>query len=250
VKLDAALNSFETIGLQNINNVAALFRLDTKFILPAKTLLPLLSYFNKTFSILEINGQRQHFYDTVYFDTADYKLYYDHHNGKPNRMKVRIRKYATTGEVFFEVKHKLKGLQTGKLRLPRQKMMFEISNEEWDAIQGHDKTINGLEKKISTTFNRITLNNNTAEERITIDTNVCFGNFLDEKPLSNIIVVEVKHTQPHISTTVRDAMKLSGAQESSFSKYAIGVALLEKNVKKNLFKPTLLQLQKTSNGFS
>ena len=107
MKIEAALNSFETVGLQSINKVAALFRFDTKFILPADALPPLLNYFNKNFSILEITGQRKHFYDTVYFDTPDYKLYLDHHKGKPNRMKVRIRKYETTGEVFFEVKHKL-----------------------------------------------------------------------------------------------------------------------------------------------
>jgi len=250
VKLDAALNSFETVGLQSISKVAALFRFDTKFLLTSDALLPLLNYFNKNFSILEITGQRQHFYDTVYFDTPDYKLYLDHHKGKPNRMKVRIRKYETTGEVFFEVKHKLKGLQTGKLRLPRQKMMFEISNEEWEAIKSHDKNIHGLEKKLITTFNRITLSNKSTEERITIDTDLCFNNFVEGKCMSNVVIVEVKHPKPHISQTVRDAMKLSGAQESSFSKYAIGVALLEKNVKKNLFKPTLLQLQKTSNGFT
>ncbi len=250
MKTEAALNSFETVGLQSVNKVAAQFRFDTKFLLSNDALHPLLNFFNKTFSILEIAGQRKHFYDTVYFDTPDFKLYHDHHNGKTNRMKVRIRKYATTGEIFFEVKHKLKGFQTGKLRLPRQKMMFEISNEEWNAIKSRDKNIHGLEKKLTTTFNRITLSNNAAEERITIDTDICFNNFSSEKLLPGVAIVEVKHTQPHISETVRNAMKLSGAQESSFSKYAIGVALLEKNIKKNLFKPTLLQLQKTSNGFT
>ena len=249
MKADELLSAYESVGLHSINKVAAAFRYDTKFIAPVTAIAPLLEALRDQFAVLEVADKRVHYYETVYFDTADYKLYMNHHNGKPNRMKVRIRKYDSSGEIFFEVKHKLKGSKTGKLRLPRQKMMFEISPEEWHAIQQHDKSIHGLEKKLITTFHRITLNNKATEERITIDTDLCFNNFSHQKCMPEIVIIEVKHTNPHVSAVTQEVLRQIRASGSSFSKYAIGVALLENNVKKNLFKPTLLQLQKTIHGF-
>ncbi len=250
VESTITLKNFETVELSQINSVASLFRFDTKFLFSEHKLSELLELLKNNFSILQIANEVQHPYHTLYFDTPEFKLYLDHHNGKPNRMKVRVRHYQTSGDVFFEVKHKLKGLQTGKLRLPRQKLMFELTADEWNAIKTHDKNIKGLEQKLITNFERITLVNKQADERITIDTNLSFNNFREKKMLHGVCLAEVKHTAPQISNEVRNALKQINARETSFSKYAIGIAMLENKVKSNLFKPTILQLQKLTDGLS
>jgi hypothetical protein len=163
-------------------------------------------------------------------------------------MKVRVRKYASSNEVFFEIKHKLKGLKTGKLRLPRQKMMFELGEEEWNLIRESNKTIRGLEPKLFTNFSRITLKNKLVEERVTIDVGLVFSNSMSSKNYSKVVVMEVKHLSSKPSDILINLIHQFRLVHTSFSKYATGVALLANNVRYNLFKPTILQLNKIENG--
>jgi len=246
--IQSLLQSFSPVALHETGASLTVQRFDTKFLLNIKCLPALLQGLQPYFSVLEINGQRVHDYETLYFDTPDFKLYYDHHNDKPNRMKVRVRKYGSSGEVFFEIKHKLKGMRTGKLRLPQQKMMFEIGEEEWNLIRQTGKTIRGLERKLSTDFSRISLAGNNLDERITFDTSLLFHNATGQINFGNVMVMEVKHLQAKPSEAVRALVHQLHLVQHPFSKYAIGVALLESSVKHNLFKPTILQLKKIENG--
>ncbi len=66
-------------------------RVDTKFLVPAYLLDACLRGLEHHYSILEIDGRRRFTYDTLYFDTPERQLYLDHHNGKLNRFKLRIR---------------------------------------------------------------------------------------------------------------------------------------------------------------
>lgn len=242
------LATFQPFSLSESSGALLGQRFDSKFLFHIRLLPSILNGLRAGFAVLEINQKRLHEYETLYFDSPDFKLFYDHHNGKPNRMKVRVRKYVSSNEVFFEIKHKLKGLKTGKLRLPQQKMMFEIGEEEWHLIRESNKTIQGLEPKLFTNFSRATFKNKLSEERITIDVGLAFNNSIKTKSFGNVVVMEVKHLQAKPSNVVMDLIHQFHLVQTSFSKYATGVALLENNVRYNLFKPTILQLNKTENG--
>jgi hypothetical protein len=246
--VEPLLELFDEISLSESGSSLLSNRFDSKYIFHFRLLPLLLSSIKNEFYVLEVNRQRIHGYETLYFDTPDFKLYYEHHNGKPHRMKVRVRKYLSSGEVFFEIKHKLKGYKTGKLRLPQQKMMFDIGEAEWSLINSTQKNIQGLEPKLFSNFSRISLQNKQPEERVTFDVGLIFSIKNSSVCFKNVVVMEVKHLHPKPSECLLQLIHQHRLTETSFSKYAMGVALLENSVRKNLFKPTILQLKKIENG--
>ena len=56
--------------------------------------------------------------------------------------------------------------------------------------------------------------------------------------------MEVKQGKADVFSNTIQVLKKLRIHETGFSKYAIGVALLEKNIKHNNFKPILLKLNK------
>src|ERR1035437_6971374 len=104
--LSPILCSFDPITLAEMDSVKLLDRMDTKFIFNFNQFPEILKNLGQYYKILDVNGVKQNRYETLYFDTPDYKLYMDHHNGRTNRYKVRYRKYVDSDLVFFEVKYK------------------------------------------------------------------------------------------------------------------------------------------------
>ncbi len=242
------INAFHKVSLKDISASALLNRTDKKFLLPVERIPELLRSIAPYYSVLNISGKSIHPYETIYFDTPDFKLYKEHHIGKPNRMKIRYRRYVTGDEVFFEIKHKLGGLRTGKTRIPRKMMVFELSHAEWDLVHTNSKGIYGLERKLNTTFERITLINKEQVERVTIDISLQFDNFNKHIAYPNTAIVEVKQNSLNTQSPATRQLHSMGCKQCSFSKYAIGTALLEQSVKHNLLKPAILQLQRTENA--
>jgi SPX domain protein involved in polyphosphate accumulation len=76
--------------------------------------------------VLEINGARLHHYQTLYFDTRDFALYSQHHNGQRARYKVRVREYLDSEMAFLEVKRKTNQNRTIKSRLQTPGAVPEI----------------------------------------------------------------------------------------------------------------------------
>jgi hypothetical protein len=246
--IEQIVSAFEPVTLPDISASALLNRTDKKFLLPVHRIPELLLAIEPYYRVLNIHGKNIHTYETLYFDTPDFRLYREHHIGKPNRMKIRYRRYVTGDEVFFEIKHKLSGFRTGKTRIPRKMMVFELSAAEWELVHTNAKGIYGLEKKLNTVFERITLINKERAERVTIDTGLQFNNFTGTVAYPNTAIVEVKQNSLNTQTPVTIALRNMSCKQCSFSKYAIGTALLEQSVKHNLLKPAILQLQRTENA--
>jgi hypothetical protein len=57
----------------------------------------------------------------------------------------------------------------------------------------------------------------------------------------------VKQGKSDVFSNTIQMLKKLRVHESSFSKYVIGVSLLEENIKHNNFKPILLKLNKIEN---
>ena len=89
-----------------MDQVTLLNRIDTKFVFEQGLLEKVLQEIKPHYRVLDIDGVRLNSYRSIYFDTEDFKFYYEHHNGKKNRSKVRYREYIDSGLCFLEVKKK------------------------------------------------------------------------------------------------------------------------------------------------
>ena len=98
------LGSFTPITLGEMDSVALLNRTDTKFVLAAAQLPELLEILKPHYRSLEVEGARASAYQTLYLDTDADFFYFQHHNERPRRIKVRYRCYLESGISFLEIK--------------------------------------------------------------------------------------------------------------------------------------------------
>src|SRR5262245_28072329 len=102
----AMANQFAPISLAEMDAVALLSRIDQKYILTPAQAHHILTQITDDYRLLAVADTRLHHYYTLYFDTANFALYQQHHNGGQNRYKVRFRQYVDSQQVFLEVKLK------------------------------------------------------------------------------------------------------------------------------------------------
>lgn len=247
--ITALTQQFDAISLEEMNEVALLNRFDSKYQLSVSKLYEVLEAITDDYYILEIDGKRKHSYQTLYYDTGKDTLYTNHHNGKLNRMKIRKRAYMDSGLVFLEIKKKNNKSKTKKLR-----MIAENKSASFSAKELHFLTENTdfnfqlsnftLPVKNINSFERITLVNKDFSERCTIDTQLIFYSHSKKLELGNIAVVELKQGSINEKTPLCIALNNYRIKPSGFSKYCIGRAFLEPDLKRNLFKERLIQLRK------
>ncbi len=242
------LHGFESINLKALDAFKLMNRVDTKYIFNRLQLEDILSKIKNEYRVLEINNQRLFNYESLYFDTPSFNFYFDHHNSKPNRTKVRFRKYVDTGEVFFEVKKRIKGLRTDKHRIKTDAIHKELLSEEKKLMQGLAIKEQTLENKVWINYQRITLASLTSKERVTIDLNLSFEQ--DNKTMSfpDLIVAEVKQDRFSRLSSFTNEMRKKVIPDFRISKYAIAVAMMEEGIKSNAFKYKINKLLKVNNG--
>lgn len=77
-----SISNLASITLQEMEAVKLMNRIDTKFLTNTETLESLLSATTGAYLIQEIEGKRLMAYHTVYFDTDEARMFYDHERGK------------------------------------------------------------------------------------------------------------------------------------------------------------------------
>jgi hypothetical protein len=160
--LDELIHSFEPVSLREMDSVALLNRVDTKFVLSAGQLRSVLRNLRRNYQVLSINQRRIHRYWTLYFDTQGFELYHDHVTGRAQIYKVRSREYLDTRLSYLEVKHKNQKRRTEKIRLPVSDHCDRLDEEMGDFLGTLIPfSAQGLEAKLWNTFKRITLVNQT-----------------------------------------------------------------------------------------
>ena len=95
---------YDLIGLEEMDKVCLMNRIDTKFWFHRRSLAEMFHSIQPNYFILSINGITELPYLTEYFDTLSDSMYIAHHNGKLNRYKIRRRSYVSSGISFLEVK--------------------------------------------------------------------------------------------------------------------------------------------------
>ncbi|MDA9356919.1 polyphosphate polymerase domain-containing protein [Flavobacteriaceae bacterium] len=241
------LLSFDKTTLDEMNGVSLMKRVDTKFILTESQLFDVLPKLYRDYKILEIEQERLMKYSTLYFDTQNKKCFNEHHNGKLNRYKIRMRKYLVSDICFLEIKKKNNLGITNKIRKKIKDFETDLSVESKEFIS--DSYIDNLllEPSLYNNFSRMTFVNRNESERITIDMDLSFSFGDKEKKFDKLVVIEIKQEGKRLNTTINRALKSMSILPTNFSKYCIGITNTLDNIKSNAFKEINLKINKLNN---
>ncbi len=255
------LSIFDSITLNELDDVSLLNRTDTKFVTHVSKMHSLLQLAVEDYRVLEVDGGRISPYHTLYFDTPDKAMYCKHEAGHTNRQKVRVRSYIKSGLSFLEVKTKDNHGRTCKERMPMKDfdpmdtardIMFRSQDDEFKLYDDFLETHlwydpNTLGEHLTNRFNRITLVNREKTERVTIDFGLQFNNILTGKCLAmdKVAIIELKRDgfQPSAIMGMLNTLRI---KPMGFSKYVIGSALTNEHLRCNRIKPNLRRISQLS----
>ncbi len=248
-RLETLAEGFDPISLREMDSVALLNRIDTKFVMTNAQMLNALAAVRQDYRILMVHGQRLNHYRTLYFDTPNFDLYHLHVNGRADRYKVRSREYTDSHLSFLEVKHKTPKDRTIKDRIPTAQTVVKINRDSVNWLHGvfpYDSR--KLQPKLWNTFTRITLVSKQHCERVTLDVDLTFYAANKVVRLDGIAIAEVKMDSGNRASPFLAQMHAQRIHPQGFSKYCIGVSMLYEQVKKNTLKPQILWLEKMTEG--
>ncbi len=238
------LSKYTPISLDEMDHVKLLDRIDTKFVIHEEQLQGFLTEMSAHYNLLLINGQSLHPYETLYFDTPGFQLYMMHHNGKRNRFKVRCRKYVNSDISFFEIKSKTNTSRTVKQRIQVDGIPETLNDTLTNYIAEHTPgDIQNYVPVLRVFFERLTLVNKNANERLTVDLNLRYKSNGSEMKVENLVIVEVKQ-ENHSESPFRKMMKLYRQPKNYLSKYCLGITCLNTELKRNRFKQKIIALNR------
>lgn len=236
--------SLEPITLDQMSAIKLMNRTDTKFVTNKQTLARLLEMTQGKYYAQFNNGSFVATYMTTYWDTDDHVYYMEHHNGRANRRKVRVRTYMDSDTTFLEVKRKNNHGRTNKKRIevPSQK---DLRDSDDFLMQYAGRTLDTIRPTVRNRFHRITLVNKGKTERLTIDFDISFHNFETnrDRGTGNLVIIELKR-DGNVFSPVLDLLRQLRVKPSGFSKYCIGSVMTNPSLKTNLFRPKLIRIRR------
>lgn len=251
------LNEYDSITLDEMRSIRLMNRIDTKFVTTVPMLRQLLLLAKDDYFVQESQGERISPYYTLYFDTPDCKMYNRHEAGHLSRQKVRVRSYVNAGLNFLEVKTKNNHGRTKKKRIevlnfdPENHSIFNVQSSLFsDFLQTYLKyPQQSLVRQVENRFDRITLVNKAKTERLTVDTNLRFHNISTNnyRFMEELVVIELKRDGLQPSPILPLLTKLR-IHPHGFSKYCIGSALTNADLRRNRIKPRLHSVEKILNS--
>ena len=245
-KITDILTEFEPIGLDGMSSVRYMNRVDTKYPFSVSKLPLLLNNVRSLYQTLEIEQKREFRYRTVYFDTPDLLFYNQHVTGKLNRAKVRIRTYESNGLTFLEVKQKSNKGRTSKSRMEKEPGNMNHIQQSAEFLEELISSgASSLKAVVNTGFTRITLVSLFEAERITIDYDICWNNMKgDCVKMPFLAIAEIKSEKSTSLSPFFRELKHLGIRSTGFSKYAMGMAMVNGVSKQNILKPKILLLNR------
>ncbi len=235
-KIENIIEQFGTISLKEVGKEQLMNRIDNKYVFHIDMLPDILEQIKNDYKIVLVQTQKIRQYATKYFDTDDFRMYLQHHNGQLPRYKSRYRTYIESGETFFEVKAKNNKSRTIKKRIKSELPDDLICENDISFLEKHTKfKREELKPSLNVSFYRLTLQNSQHKERVTIDLNLKAFNQLHKKSFENLVIVETKQEQ-HIKSAMKQALKNQSILSNSFSKYCFSMTKLYPNLKQNNFK--------------
>lgn len=249
--LPAAISDFGTISLSGLGEAKAqlLTRVESKHLMTLGQCIALLGELGSSYRVLEVNTSKISRYETLYFDTSTFFTYLQHHNGKGNRYKLRVRQYTSSGEIYLEVKKKNHKGATEKSRIRTSWPSAGFMPDQEEFLKtAFPYDYHAFFPVLKTIYDRFTLVSKESPERITFDTNVTFRTGQGERHYPELVIGEIKYEKGLRNSPALAALHAMGIRKRAFSKYCIGVSLLYNWVKHNRFKPNLLFLSRLPCG--
>ena len=239
------INTFAPISLEQMSGVKLMNRTDTKFVTTTDRLRLLLQMACNDYYVQEIDGGRNLEYDTTYFDTTAFDMYNQHQWNHTNRQKIRFRTYCVSGLQFMEVKTKNNHGRTKKKRMEVTDMNL-AEQAKSDFIDKHLRYgVDTLQPALNNHFSRITLVNKTKTERLTIDSALHFHNIVSgvDKDMGDLVIIELKR-DGQVYSPVLEMLRQLRIHPHGFSKYCMGSALTNPDLRVNRFKRKLIEINK------
>lgn len=245
-RLSDMVGLFDAITLDKMKDIQLMNRIDTKFVISFNSLFRLLEEAVPHYFALDLEDERQAPYHTIYLDTAHKDMYHAHHNGKAAREKIRIRTYESSSQTFLEVKDKDNHGRTDKKRIviADEASWQQAESRQFLARHACYSSLH-LIPQLENRFNRITLVNRNMTERLTIDTCISFHNLQNDVHVQvpPVAIVELKRGG-RIYSPLYDVMMKLRIRPAGFSKYCMGCAMTDAELKQNRLKPKIHYVMK------
>ena len=244
--IESILDEYSLISLTEMDTVRLMNRVDTKYTTTLSMLPDFLKCLQADYLVQDIHGSRLNAYRTLYLDTDDRAMYLAHHNGHRTREKIRVRTYLDSQSTYLEVKNKNNKGRTKKKRFELPEIRAYKQQEATIFLERYAKyPPYMLLPRLESRFHRITLVNSMKTERLTIDLNLTFYNPSDgtEKRMDDLVIVELKQ-QGHQPSLAKDALSDLHIRPIAISKYCLGTILTVPDVKSNLLKEKIIQINK------
>lgn len=253
-KIRGEIGRFSPITLDEMGAVRLNKRMETKFVFPLSQLPSLLAQVKDLYYMVEICNQREQLYETTYMDTPDYAMYQQHHNGKLNRHKIRIRKYLYSQHQFLEIKKKNNKGETLKQRIdypisynaPTECSLEDGLCKHFVASHSpYDSHV--IEPTLNNRFVRLTLVCKDFTERVTLDYDLIFKSLQHnlKTRVEGLCIGEIKKEKATLTNSpFMQVLKKKGILPMRYSKYCMGMVMLNPDVKNNLFKKKFRLIEK------
>ncbi|MFK4099437.1 VTC domain-containing protein [Streptomyces sp. NPDC019531] len=177
-----SLGTLPSVGLgELVARAGLLTRFDRKYVLPVVDLPLVFGGLDEDVRVLEIGGERQFGYRSLYFDTPGLDGYLGAARRRRRRFKLRIRTYLDSGEHFVEVKTRGPRGTTVKHRMPYGGDLGRLDEDARvfvDAVlagAGVDATGFRFVPTLTTTYRRTTLLLPATLSRLTVDTGLIWS---------------------------------------------------------------------------
>jgi hypothetical protein len=237
---------FAPVSLDEIVSEAALLtRVDRKYLLPREAAAAILARADPATRVLEIAGQREFAYDSVYFDTPDHLSYRLTAQRRRRRFKLRTRSYLDTGTAYLELKTKSGRGSTVKDRMgydPADRARLTTEGRAYlsGLLEGHGHDpvlVERLRPSLVSRYHRATLLLPDGS-RATVDTQLSWGDGGDRAiALPHHVILESKSPGP--PSGLDRALWRAGHRPSGISKFGTGTAALHPELPGNKWARTL-----------
>ena len=241
--LQQAVNRMRSVTLQELDRAQLHDRVESKVIFHTSHIPEVLAELVSQYSIMEHKGERLQSYHTEYFDSTQLHNYHEHHNKKRNRLKLRYRTYVNSDLTFFELKRNVDGrtVKDRRLSQPPEGCLWSEDADFFEAETALDPS--GLVPSLTVDYERLLLVKNDFSERVTIDLNLAFTSASGATHAPGLSVCEFK--QPRLNRR-SPAIRATQRRPQKFSKYCMGLASCDPDLKRNRFKKVFRNLESLS----
>lgn len=248
-QLDGLLQTMSPITLDEMKSIRLMKRTDKKYLTDPATLRRLIELARNSYYVQEIDGHRICSYATTYWDDAENRAFRMHQTGHLPRYKIRVRTYADSDLSFLEIKTKDNHKRTTKKRIRVPSVQSVIDEHYGESFLQELTSLNfsHIQPKVSNRFHRITLVNHGKTERLTIDFDLHFCNIQTgyETDMPDIAIIELKR-DGLVDSPVLQLLRELRIKPLGFSKYCIGAAVTNPDLRINRFKKRLIKINKVA----